>query len=137
MSVRTVRRLVFATAAFFTLSAGSALAQPCSGRAPEPGQNFRGPVLYVEDGERICVALGATPDRWVPLVLADSPLQTISNSGADPRKALMASAFAQDVDCQVLDVVAGEIVAACSLSGAPLGRLMRQPATLAASSGWR
>lgn len=138
MSALSVRRLAPAMAAFFALTASHALAgPPCTGRAPEPGQVFRGPVLHVEDGERICVAMGPTPDRWVPLVLADSALQTVSTAGADPRKALLATAFGQDVDCRTLDVVAGEALAACSLNGQPLGGLMRQPAVLTASAAWR
>lgn len=137
MSFSSVRRLALATAAFFALSAGAALAGPCTGQAPEPGQSFRGPVLFVEDGERICVALGTTPDQWVPVVLADSPLQTISATGADPRGALMATAFAQNVTCTSLDRVAGEVLAACTLDDKPLGALMRQPAALTAGAAWR
>jgi micrococcal nuclease len=136
MSAFTVR-LALAAATLFVLSAGQALAGPCAGRAPEPGQTFRGPVLHVEDGERICVALGATPDSWAPVVLADSALKTVSTSGADPRRTLMASTFARDVDCRVLDVVAGEALAACSLDGRPLGALMREPAAMTASAAWR
>ncbi|HYE45329.1 MAG TPA: hypothetical protein VEA44_06100 [Caulobacter sp.] len=111
----------------------------CTGQAPANGV-LRGPVLHVESGDTLCVALGATPDRWVKLTLADAPQAggvqraSITAAGDNPRGTLMAVAFSQNVDCTVQD--AGRAV--CTLpDGRSIGPLLRQPAAWAAGKEWR
>src|SRR3569623_1272104 len=36
--------------------------------APRAGSTVEGTVLHVADGRSVCVALGPTPDEWLPLV---------------------------------------------------------------------
>ena len=49
--------------------------------APSVGAEIHGPVLKVLDSERLCVALGATPDQWIEVRLAQRKTGYISAFG--------------------------------------------------------
>ena len=123
-------------------SAKAAPAEPCTGPHPVAGVQIRGPVLHVIDGETICVALGYAPDRWIRLRLADapipSPVRRVSNrEEADPRRVMMAAAFAKMAECRTELDADREVVAVCTVDGAPLGRALRDGAVIAAGMSWR
>jgi hypothetical protein len=111
----------------------------CTAPAPAAGQVVRGPILHVEDGRTLCVALGATPDSWVRLTLADAPSATgvqhaaMDQSSDNPRGTLMAIAFSRNAVCEVRE--AGQAV--CRIEGQSIGALLRQPAAWAAGRDWR
>ncbi|MDB5470204.1 MAG: hypothetical protein JWR84_1764 [Caulobacter sp.] len=109
----------------------------CTAQAPAAGV-LHGPVLQVEDGATLCVALGATPDTWVRLTLADAPAangtQRASNTDENPRGTLMAVAFSQTVDCQLQ----ADGRALCALQdGRSVGNLLTTRAAWAAGKEWR
>lgn len=109
----------------------------CTARAPADGV-LHGPVLQVEDGATLCVALGASPDRWVRVTLADAPaanpIQRASSTDENPRGTLMAVAFSQTVDCRVDTAGRG----LCALSdGRSVGGLLKTRAAWAAGREWR
>ena len=117
--------------------AGAAHAETvCQGAAPVVGAEIRGPVLQVLDSERLCVALGATPDQWVEVALAPEPLQNTSAHPAN-RGSLMAVAFAQNITCKIVDVTGGLPVAACRLDDQSVRALTREPAAYTAGQAWR
>ena len=117
--------------------AGAAHAQTvCQGSAPSVGAEIHGPVLQVLDSERLCVALGATPDQWVEVRLAPEPLQKTSAYPAN-RGSLMAVAFAQNITCKIIDTEAGLPVAACKVEDQSVRALTRQPAAYTAGQAWR
>ena len=124
-------------AAGFLMAAGSAHAAICTGVAPVGGV-LRGPVLQVEDGATLCVALGAMPETWVRLTLADAPaanpIQRASNTDENPRGTLMAVAFGQTVDCRLQ----ADGRALCTLQdGRSVGTLLQTRAAWAAGRAWR
>lgn len=109
----------------------------CTAEGPASGQ-LRGPVLQVEDGATLCVALGATPDTWVRVTLADAPsssgIQRASSTDENPRGTLMAVAFSQMVDCDVQ----ADGRALCRLQdGRSVGALMKTRAAWAVGKEWR
>jgi hypothetical protein len=109
----------------------------CTAQVPAEGV-VHGPVLQVEDGATLCVALGATPDRWVRLTLADAPaanpIQYAASTDENPRGTLMAVAFSQTVDCQVQP----DGRALCALAdGRSVGALLKTRAAWAAGKEWR
>lgn len=85
----------------------------CTAAAPAAGQSFSGPVLQVIDGRTVCVALGPTPDQWVRVTLADA-------RAAEARDALMAAAFARDVDCTTVRTGPDGVTAICRSDGASI-----------------
>jgi hypothetical protein len=118
--------VAIAAALTFGLAAGAHAESPCKGAVPQAGAVFRGPVLHVEEGGRLCVARGFEPDAWVEVQLADAPPELT-------RGTLMSTAFAKDVDCRMGD--GGR--AACTVDGQPLGALLRQPLAQKAGFSWR
>lgn len=117
--------------------AGAAHAQTaCQGSAPSVGVEIHGPVLQVLDSERLCVALGATPDQWVEVRLAPEPLQKTSAYPAN-RGSLMAVAFAQNITCKIVGAEGGLPVAACKVDDQSVRALTRQPAAYTAGQAWR
>jgi hypothetical protein len=106
------------------------------------GVQIRGPVLHVIDGETICVALGYAPDEWIRLRLADAPvpsaIRRVSNrEEADPKRVMMAAAFARMADCRTELDTDREVVAVCMVDGVPLGRALRDGGVIAAGMSWR
>ena len=106
-------------------------AAPCTGAPPPPGAVLRGPVLHVLDGVTLCVALGTTPDKWVPLELA------AARRGAPARGTLMAVAFSRNVTCQVIDTSGATSIADCRLNDRPLTELIVDPGAIRAGLSWR
>lgn len=118
------------------LLAGAAqAAEPCRGKAP--AAEIHGPVLHVIDGERLCVALGDTPDRWVELALVPPPLQKAATGQSPTRGALMGVAFAQNADCRIVGRQGGVPLAACQIGGQDVAALARSPQTAKISRTWR
>jgi len=65
-------RIAAAAALLLTVANAARAEDLCTARQPAPGAVVRGPVLPVRDGETLCVALGATPDLWLPVRLAQT-----------------------------------------------------------------
>lgn len=128
------------------LGASGAWADPCKAipdRGPmppdlAPGRRFAGPVVYVGDGDSLCVALGRSPGRWVEVRLADVYAPELSEPEGPRAKAVLA----RIVSGRRLDCVAGRrtydrVAATCRLgrqllsdrlraAGAPVGGRGRQ-----------
>jgi hypothetical protein len=135
---KLLQRLCELTGALALIAfAGAAHAETsCAGSAPAVGGEIHGPVLQVLDSERLCVALGATPDQWVEVRLAPEPLQKTSAYPAN-RGSLMAVAFAQNVTCKIIDTEGGLPIAACRTEDQSVRALTREPAAYTAGQAWR
>ena len=114
---------------------GTAQAGVCGGEPPADAVEFRGPVLHVLDGERLCVALGADPSMWAPVRLADAP--HMDSAAMDGRGALMAASFGQDVICRIVGRDAEGVVAECRSEAGSVGQLMGEPRLIKAGQSWR
>jgi hypothetical protein len=122
-----------AIAALFAFgAAGAAQADVCRGAAPADAAEFRGPVLHVLDGERLCVALSPDPRDWVPVRLADAPAALDGGRGA-----LMAASFGQDVTCRLLGRDEDEFLAVCRTSHGSVGAALATPRLVRAGQAWR
>ncbi len=134
-------RLMFALAlvagvALLATEAQASEGSVCRGATPEIGQTLRGPILHVEDGQHLCVALSDNPNQWVEVQVLDAPLQKASTK-ANPRGVLMAAAFAQNAVCDVTQVIDGRAVAACAIDGQPLAQRLSQPSIVKTGQSWR
>jgi hypothetical protein len=110
---------------------------PCTGAPPPVGTVIRGPVLHVLDGVTICVALGATPDRWIPVRLAATHGFTPTGLGTPSRGTLMAVAFSQNVSCQIVGAWGGRDLADCSVDGRSITEQLHEPDAIQAGLSWR
>lgn len=114
---------------------GSAQAATCGGVAPTDATEFRGPVLHVIDGERLCVALGPDPSAWVPVRLSDARVQ-VSTTPAS-RGALMAASFGQDVTCRITGRDETGVAAECATARGSVAERSRTPRMIKAGYAWR
>lgn len=96
----------------------------CRGPAAQPGQRLHGPILRVDGGDTVCVALAPDPATWV--------LVKVATPAAD-RRALSAAAFARNATC----VIAADGRGVCDIEGEQLADLVSGPAVAEASLGNR
>lgn len=121
-----------------------ALADPCKaipdrGPAPahlSPGSKFQGPVTYVGDGDSLCIGLGARPEQWVEVRVADFYAPELNAPGGREAKQVLE----RIVRGKTLACVAGRrsfdrIVADCRLGSASVGDLMRRAGVAEGGSG--
>ena len=129
------RVLAFAVALSVVIGATSAaLADPCKaipdqGPLPaylSPGSKFSGPVVYVGDGDSICVDVGQGSTNWVEVRVADFYAPELKAPGGEQAKAAMKRiAMNKHVDCVAQKRSYDRVVATCTLAGRSLGEHMR------------
>lgn len=111
-------------------AADSCLAVPDDGPAPaflSPGSRFSGPVVYIVDGDGLCVDTGGGPTGWVEVRLADFYAPELSSpDGPAAKRSLERLSMGRRVDCVAQKQSYDRIVAQCRLEGRTLGDLLRQ-----------
>lgn len=121
---------------FGTLALASAAhADPCKaipdvGPTPasaRPGKIITGPVVYVADGDGICVAIGQGAQNWVEIRIADFYAPELREPGGEQAKAAMERiTMGRTVRCVTGRRTYDRVVATCTLNGTSLGSLMRR-----------
>jgi len=115
-------------------SASTTFADPCKAipdRGPAPsylsaGAAFSGPVVYVGDGDSLCVALGEGPKTWVEVRLADFYAPESNEArGASAKAALARIALGRRAVCRAGHQSYDRMVARCEIGGRSIGDLMR------------
>jgi micrococcal nuclease len=111
-----------------------ALADPCKAipdKGPAPawlhrGAAFAGPVVYVGDGDSLCVDVpGIGPSGWVEVRLSDFYAPELHDEGgAEAKRALARLAKGRRVECTAEHQSYDRMVATCLLRGRSLGVLM-------------
>ena len=140
-------RLVLVAGFLVSLSvATGAFADPCKAipdRGPvpaylTPGKAFSGPVVYIGDGDSLCVAVGPTQGAWVEVRLADfyAP-ELAAPSGRQAKAALERIATGHQVDCVAEHRSYDRVVAVCTLRGVRLGDRMRAAGIMQEGRGVR
>jgi endonuclease YncB( thermonuclease family) len=112
----------------------SAWADPCKAipdKGPMPaylkrGAAFAGPVVYVGDGDGLCVAVGAGLGNWVEVRLADFYAPELAEpGGAEAKQVLVDLALGKSAVCIAQKQSYDRVVAVCRLGGTSFGDLMR------------
>lgn len=126
-------------------AASLAHADPCkaipdTGKLPPylaKGKTFEGPVVYVGDGDSLCVGIGSSPDKWVEVRLADFYAPELSSKdGPAAKLALSRVAMRQPVKCTADHQSYDRVVATCTLKGVSLGALLKQAGGREAGNGF-
>jgi micrococcal nuclease len=116
------------------MMATAAHADPCTAPVTgyAPGAKVSGLVVYVGDGDGLCVALGPSPNQWVEIRLADFYAPELSAPGGKVAKAHLDSlVFGVPVVCTAVSGGGGRtysydrLLARCTVDGKDLGDLMR------------
>ena len=117
------------------LPLSAAFADPCKAvpeSGPMPaylvhGKAFSGPIVYVGDGDSLCVAVGPTQGDWVEVRLADFYAPELSAPGGrEAKAALERIAMGKRVVCQAQHRSYDRVVAVCSHREVSLAVRMRQ-----------
>ena len=117
-----------------SLATTPAIADPCKaipdkGPMPaylSPGSKFSGPVVYVGDGDSLCVSVGGGPENWVEVRGADFYAPELKAPGGEQAQAAMKRiAMNRHVDCVAQKRSYDRVVATCTLAGRSLGEHMR------------
>jgi micrococcal nuclease len=116
-------------------TAAQAQADPCKAipdRGPLPadlraGTTFSGPVVYVGDGDSLCVAKGHSQDQWVEVRLDDFYAAELRDRGGrEAKEALTRTTFGRRLACRADHQSYDRIVATCTLNGVSVCELMRR-----------
>jgi len=111
-----------------------AFADPCEAipeHGPMPsylgvGDTFSGAVAYVIDGDSLCVAVGAGPQNWVEVRLADFNAPESSEPRGPAAKAALARiAMGRTALCTASFRSYDRIAATCLIGGHSIDRLQR------------
>lgn len=131
-------------AAIFFLVGTAALADPCTAipdKGPMPdylnrGAEFSGRVVYIADGDGLCVARGLTPDQWVEVRLQDFYSPELNAPGGQAAKQALSRVVAgRTVQCRADHRSYDRIVATCRLNGQSVGDLMRRAGVVEGGNG--
>ena len=127
-------RTSLALALLLALGATVAHADPCKAIADRgpmpayltPGKAFSGPIVYIGDGDSLCVAIGQGPGAWVEVRLADfyAP-ELAAPGGREAKDTLDRIAMGKRVDCVAQHRSYDRVVSRCTLGGVSLGDRMR------------
>ena len=133
------RTFAFALALLAALVPAAAQADPCKaipdkGKLPQrlaKGRSFSGPVVYVGDGDSLCVAAtaGREGDRrtWVEVRLADFYAPELREPGGAQAKAELARlAEGRQVTCRTQNRTWDRVAARCLIDGEAVGDLLRR-----------
>jgi len=124
-----------------------ALADPCKaipdrGPAPKilsPGKIISGSVVYVGDGDSLCVDIGKVQElenNWVEVRLADFYAPELHEPGGKDAKATLERiAKGRRVECVAEHRSFDRVVARCNLQSHRLGDLMRAAAAPEGGNG--
>lgn len=126
--------------------AGAARADPCKAipdRGPMPtylarGSTFSGPVVYVGDGDSLCVAVGQGPQNWVEVRLEDFYAPELhAPEGPAAKRTLARIAMGRRAVCRADHQSYDRVVARCEIGGRSLGDLMRAAGVAEGGNGRR
>ena len=112
----------------------TARADPCKAipnRGPlpaylAPGSTFSGPVVYIADGDSLCVAVGSGFNNWVEVRVADFYAPELhSPDGPRAKAALERIARGRRASCVSDHQSYDRVVARCTIGGVSIGDAMR------------
>lgn len=128
----------------WALFASAALADPCKAvpdRGPmpgylSPGSTFSGPVVYVGDGDSMCVAVGEGPKNWVEVRVADFYAPELhAPGGAEAKATLERITRGKHAVCKAEHRSHDRVVAACRIGRRAVGDLMRSAGVAEGGNG--
>lgn len=145
--------VVSAAAAVSLVSAGMAWADPCAAipdRGPMPaglhkGATFSGPVVYVGDGDSLCVDVRPGPfdfgpkgASWVEVRLADFYAPELHEAAGPVARAMLEHlVMERRLTCVANHRSYDRIVARCALAGVSVGDRLRQAGAVEGGGAWR
>ncbi|SIQ79639.1 hypothetical protein SAMN05880590_107221 [Rhizobium sp. RU35A] len=122
-----------------------AKADPCKAipdRGPMPsylhrGAHFSGPVVYVGDGDSLCVAVGQGPANWVEIRLEDFYAPELhSPTGSTAKAALEEIAMGRNTECIANHQSYDRVVATCRIGVRSIGDMLKAAGIVEGGNGY-
>ena len=139
-------RIVIGLAVLAALTtATAAKADPCKAipdRGPMPsylhrGAHFSGPVVYVGDGDSLCVAVGQGPANWVEIRLEDFYAPELhSPTGPAAKAALEKIAMGRNAECVANHQSYDGVVPTSRIAGPSTGALLKAAGSIEGGNGY-
>lgn len=139
-------RIVFGLALLAALTtATAAKADPCKAipdHGPMPsylhrGAHFSGPVVYVGDGDSLCVAVDQGSANWVEIRLEDFYAPELhSPTGPAAKAALERLAIGRNAECIANHKSYDRVVATCRIAGRSIGDLLKAAGNTEGGNGY-
>lgn len=112
--------------------AAPALADPCEApvKGYKPGHKITGQIRYAGDGDSLCVGTSSAPSTWVEIREARWFAPELNEPGGRQAKRAMDRLVGRRAICTVerghngLTRSYDRVIAACSVDGQPIGRIM-------------
>ena len=143
-------KLTFVLAICLPLAAllvpGLSLADPCKAipdRGPFPtylkmGAKFSGPVVYIGDGDSMCVAVGEGAENWVEVRLEDFFAPELHEPGGKEAKAALEQiAMGRRVECTAGHRTYDRVTAVCEIGSQHISQLLRVAGVMEGGRGKR
>lgn len=132
-------------AAALSLLPTTAQADPCEARVTnyQAGQVIAGRLMYVADGDSICIGEGRNPRHWVEVRLVDWSAPELSQRGGFEAKAVMDRLRGAPVECTVRLGYNGRttsydrVLASCLIAGVSAAEHMRRAGIVQGGRGVR
>jgi endonuclease YncB( thermonuclease family) len=121
-------------------------ADPCKAipdRGPIPsylhqGARLSGPVIYVGDGDSLCIAVGQGPANWVEIRLADFYAPELHSPAGPAAKAKLKNiAMGRNADCIATHRSYDRMVATCRIDGHSIREMLKASGIVEGGSGYR
>lgn len=128
------------------LFGSAAFADPCGAipeRGPVPsvvakGATFSGRVVYVGDGDSLCVSLGGGPETWVEVRLEDFYAPELNSAGGREAKAALSQlALGKTAVCLAGPRSYDRVIARCEIEGRSIGAELRKRGIAEGGRGYR
>ncbi len=127
-------KILLSVALLAILAPTTAFADPCKAipdKGPLPaylagGSKFSGPVVYVGDGDSLCVGVGEGVESWVEVRVSDFYAPELHGPGGDQAKAALEKiALGKQAACVADHRSYDRVVALCGIGGVSIGDRMR------------
>ena len=101
------------------------------------GAHFSGPVVYVGDGDSLCVAVGQGPANWVEIRLEDFYAPELhSPTGPAAKAALERLAMGRNAECVANHKSYDRVVGTCRIGGRSIGDLLKAVGNVEGGNGY-
>jgi endonuclease YncB( thermonuclease family) len=128
----------------FAAISTAARADPCKAvpdHGPAPTvllhQPFSGRVVYIGDGDSLCVAQGPSHEDWVEVRLEDFYAPELQEPGGEQAKATLTRlVYGHTLTCRPRKQSYDRIVATCFDGGRSVGDMMRAAGVQEGGRGW-
>lgn len=136
MTIRSLSAILFLYLGISCDSSASADSREVA--LPRRRSTFSGAVRYADDGDGPCIGPQGRPDLWIEIRLVDFYAPELHGPvGIKAKRRLERLAMRQRLVRRASRCSYDRVIAACTLRGRPVGKLLRAAGRKEGGRGWR